>query len=133
MKLPTRPIRENESSLGLPYYDHETVKQDDGTLAKFSIRSDELDKGWVFDYFQDEFGFQIVQPNEADKFDIVLKSEIPVGKRAIFLKNEMAAVQGDEQLHCYEYGGVMSKRGGFYITPRDNPNKVLRVKGVWMS
>lgn len=133
MKIPLRPIRENKFSLGLPYYDHEVIEQYDGKLANFSIRSDELDKGWVFNYFEDEFGFRIVQPDETEKFDIVLKSEIPVGKRAIFLRNEMAAVQGNEQLHCYEYGGVLSKRGGFYITPRDNSNKVLRVKGVWMS
>lgn len=35
-------------------------------------------------------------------------------------------VADDEQVWYYEYGGVLSMRGGFYITKKDRPNWILR-------
>lgn len=39
----------------------------------------------------------------------------------------------DELLHSYEYGGVLSERGGWFVTHRDHPDRVLRYRLNYLS
>jgi hypothetical protein len=43
------------------------------------------------------------------------------------------AISAGEKLHAYKYGGILSMRMGWYITPKVEPNRVLRSKQIAMS
>ncbi len=38
-----------------------------------------------------------------------------------------------EELHAYRYGGVLPERGGYFVTHRDAPDRVLRYVQTMMS
>jgi hypothetical protein len=59
MNLPTRePGTIPESwPKSIIYYDHEAVKQEDGSLAAFTWNSGVKELGWVYDHNEDEAGF----------------------------------------------------------------------------
>lgn len=43
-------------------------------------------------------------------------------------------VVGDnEVLHPYEYGGMLAERGGWFVTNKNDPCRVLRYRQDWMS
>lgn len=39
----------------------------------------------------------------------------------------------DEELHEYVYGGVLSERGGWFVTPKGDRTRVLRYRMDWLS
>lgn len=135
MKLPTKIPRNEPSLEGYTYYDSAVVEQDDGRLAKFTWNNKERDKGWQFSHWEDKYGFQIFEDKHLRTAHMLIDSEIEVGSHCDFIGlTELKLVLGDnEQLHEFKYGGPLSGRGGFYITPKDNPGNVLRAKWVWMS
>ena len=140
MKYPDRQPKGPQSyHQGLTYYDHEKVIQDDGCIASFSFRSDESDKGWVFNCWLDKHGFRIWDDKLRSQMwdetityqDLLIESEKPMGERWDYVSKDV--ITDGETLHAYEYGGVLSMRGGFYITTSDNPKKILRSKQTRMS
>lgn len=42
-------------------------------------------------------------------------------------------VTDDEELHVYKYGGVLSERGGWFVTKKGDLTHVLRYRQDWMS
>lgn len=62
LKTPTRPIRTEPSleSPSYPYYDHESVVQEDGRVAAFLASSHARDKGWSFQGWKDAQGFWLL-------------------------------------------------------------------------
>ncbi len=39
----------------------------------------------------------------------------------------------DEELHQYVYGGVSAERGGWFVTSKSDPGRVLRYRMDWLS
>ncbi len=205
LKLPSRPIR-TEPSLeghGYPYYDHQTVLQEDGRIASFSGSSDARDKGWVFQGWKDAQHFWILEGDdqigshaqtlldsteaknqarheawlaeEAKRPKLTPEQQLdgfrafvfpviesamanvpilaslvgvqpmsaPTGELAEVLKLEIRdhtyvpppdpTVADDEELHAYKYGGVLSERGGWFVTKKGDLTRVLRYRQDWMS
>lgn len=135
MKPPTREPRNEPSLEKYTYYDHEVVVQEDGRLAKFEWNNKERDKGWQFSHWEDKFGFKLFEDKDIRTTHHLLDSEIPLGSHIDLsdVPGLKQSLSDTEQLHEFKYGGVMSGRGGFYITPKNQPGNVLRAKWLWMS
>lgn len=202
MKFPSRPLRYDPSleRPDYPYYDRESVVQDDGRIASFSGHSHAREKGWQFAGWRDAQRFWLLEGDEQTgemarrlldsteeknraRHEAWLEQEeakrqkvVPeqglgsFGKFAFpVLENmphasildELVAVQPmaspssrtpvfelrfgpytppppptvaeDEVLHAYKYGGVLSERGGWFVTKKNDPTRVLRYRQDMMS
>ena len=135
MIYPTRKIREvGEFTAKFNYYDNEKVVQEDGKIAVFTISRDTQNDGWKFDHYIDHRGFMVWTKEDHDlRWDdkltyeqLLLISEKPYNANDV--KYELTpnfALEENEVLHKYEYGGIMSMRGGWYITHKDHPPLIL--------
>jgi hypothetical protein len=136
MKTPTKEPRNEPSLEKYTYYDHTTVVQEDGRIAKFTWNNKERDKGWQFSHWEDAHGFMLLEDTDLRHAHLLIDSEVTLGshcdEEVRRLKRDFALAD-NEELHEYSYGGFLSGRGGLYVTPKDSPGKVLRSKGVWMS
>jgi len=143
MKTPTRPIRTTDPFTSkYDYYDHETVEQDDGTLALFTISNHTQEKGWVFQHMVDKYGFVLWEEKDHKR---MWDDEITIEQLLLEAKDEdpYHTVRGDfgpdfkiaddESIHAYKYGGVLSERGGWFIVKKNEPNKIIRSKQTWLS
>lgn len=129
MLMPSRNPRNEPSLNDYNYYDHELVTQEDGKIARFSWCNKEKEKGWQFSNWEDAQGFHIVDENTNAKFLIqILNSKSNSRFGAYEFK-----IDDDEEIHNYEYGGILSKRGGVFITKKNNPFKIIKYQGLWMS
>lgn len=135
MKTPDREPRNEPSLENYTYYDHQVVVQDDGRFAKFTWNNKERNKGWQFSHWEDQAGFNIFEDKDIKTAHLLIDSEIPLWSHLD--KSDFPLISNllddSEQLHEFKYGGVMSGRGGFYITPKNAPGNVLRALWVWMS
>jgi hypothetical protein len=137
MICPTRPIRTVDAFTSkYNYYDHETVIQEDGRIAKFTITNHTRDKGWIFQGYEDKYGFCIWDDEDRSaKWDNTLTMEMHLLRsvRESVNVNDVIhefgnnfSLNENELLLSYEYGGIMSQRGGYLIVHKDNPTKILR-------
>lgn len=203
LKLPDRPIRFDawlEANSDYPYYDHQTVVQEDGRIAAFSGNSRARDKGWVLQGWKDSQHFWLLEGDEQTGVMAQLLLDSTEAKnearREAWLAKEAArpklspeessasfgkfvfpviesvvangsilsslsdvqpmtgpvsptlkleivtepykpepdpTVADDEELHAYKYGGVLSERGGWFVTKKGDPTRVLRYRMDWMS
>jgi len=141
MKYPTRNPQERQSyHLDHTFYDHETVKQDDGNIIAFSYRSDEHEKGWQFSHLEDECGFMIWDDAYRlrkwdDKItlnDFLLQHPCDLND-SVFLRGRKINLNKDEKLIGYKFGGVLSSRWGVVVVNVNEPNKILRSLRLAMS
>lgn len=143
MKTPTRPIRTVDPfTSNYDYYDHETVEQDDGTLATFSISNHTQEKGWVFQNMVDKYGFMLWEDKDRQK---MWNDKITIEQFLLLSKCESShytiqecfgpafKISNDEFIYPYEYGGVLSGRGGWFVVKKNEPNKIIRSKQIWLS
>jgi hypothetical protein len=143
MKYPDRPPRNEPYLEKYNYYDHETAVQEDGKIALFSFESKKRKKGWVFSCYVDEYGFKIWEEEDRfarwdDKWTIEQLLLCSRGKKYSLHYppddlNKDFKLGEDEELWPYSYGGILSGRGGWYITKKDNPMKVIRSIQTWLS
>jgi hypothetical protein len=139
LKLPTREPRTMKASV--PYYDWETVIQDNGQRAQFRYKSDEHEKGWVLNGYLDEFGFSIVGADEPqDSWYLKNAFEHKSWPRAV----EVAQYFGDkltkgyfdhrgEVLFKYSFGDILSMREGYFVIHVNAPEKIIRIIQTAMS
>lgn len=143
MIYPSRKIRGVDNfTAKFNYYDSEKVIQEDGKIAVFSISRDTQSEGWKFDHYVDGRGFMIFEGDDHflkwdDKLTVeqkLLLSEKPYTQSDVdFELGSDFKLGEDEVLHKYEHGGVMSMRGGWYITQKDHPALIILVKQTRMS
>lgn len=133
MKTPAKEPRNEPTLEKYTYYDHEVVVQEDGRFAKFTWNNKEREKGWQFSHWEDKEGFRIFEDEDLRVAHHLLDSEIPFGTHISFWDVPSLYLSDTEELHEFKYGGVMSGRGGFYVTPKNEPGNVLRAKWIWMS
>jgi len=143
MKYPTRKIRDVDLfTARFNYYDRETIVQDDGKTAVFTISRDTQNEGWKFDHYIDERGFTVwLKEDHEKKWDVkltleqfLLLSEKPYTDNEVNLElGPDFKLYSDEVLHKYEYGGILSMRGGWYITHKDHPTLILFSKNTRLS
>jgi len=108
-------------------YVRTTVQQADGNSAVFIWG----DRGWSFEYYVDKNRFRILTEEEqTGEYAKNLVSHEVVDHPEEIPDN---ALNENETIHAYRYGGIMSMRCGWYITPSDDFNRVLKVKLVRMS
>lgn len=143
MIYPTRKIREVDSfTKNYDYWDDEKVTQEDGRIALFFMSNHSQDKGWQFDHYVDSYNFMIWEEshhnlmwdNNITTEQLLLKSIIP--HTPDDMKYELGQdfkIGENEQISKYRYGGVLSSRWGWFITSKDNPNKILRSKQTTLS
>jgi len=142
MKFPEREPRNEPSMAQYNYYDHETVVQDDGSIAKFIFENHKRDKGWRFSCMIDEYGFRIwTEEDHQHKWDdnttfeqLLLESKDPKPYQSA--RDDFGydfSVAEDEELHAYVYGGILSERGGWFVVKKNDPNKIIRSTQTWMS
>lgn len=93
---------------------------------------------------KDQFGFEIWEDEDHLKWwdqskkitieDLLLGSKFEPDKYN--LKNSLPfdfKIADDEKIWEYKYGGMLSSRGGYFITKKDKPFWILRSKMTWMS
>lgn len=143
IKKPTRPRRVMKSPRDDLFIDHERVPQPDGRVAVFMWPIEK--NGWEFDYFQDNQGFRILEgPDQTGGIAKRLTAnEIDVSTVSTRSKNEpiqlrqhgieVPQISDDEMLHAYKYGGILSMRMGWYITPKNDNKRVLKTKLIALS
>jgi hypothetical protein len=133
---PTRSIREVDGfTQKYNYYDWETVTQEDGRIAKFMMQNHHKDKGWEFVCYIDKFGFELWDGTESEEITQTFLTGVQPYKPHQ-VSEELGVdfcLSCDEQLFRYKYGGVLSSRGGWFVTSIHNPMKILRSKQIWMS
>jgi hypothetical protein len=122
-----------------PFYSHADIPQDNGLIAHFQCRNGS-DIGWKFisyitidefciidsDKLNDEnynwyYGEMVESKTDASKFVEDLEYDI-----------EVNLSEGDE-VFAYEFGGILSMRGGLFVAHKDNPSIPLRYKQLIMS
>jgi hypothetical protein len=134
LKTPTREPRNVPSLEKYSYWDSENVVQEDGRIAHFVWNNGEKEKGWQHNGFVDKFKFQIFENGEGDKLAEFDSPEELKDMEQFILKNEQQyELAENEEIHAYRYGGILSSRAGYFVTPKGNPKKVLRAKMIWMS
>jgi hypothetical protein len=133
MKYPERQPRDEPSLEKYTYYDNEKVIQDDGRISLFTWNNKQKDKGWIFDCYVDKNDFHILteESQNSEFVKLLIKSEFPLTEYPIEFSTY--TLEDDEQLHAYRYGSIMSERGGYYITPKNNNFKILKIKQTWLS
>lgn len=132
MKYPTRTPRVINPVYVGKFVDHESVLQDDGRIAVFKW-SYEDGKTWEFSSWRDKHGFHIYETEEEQFGE---HAQTLIASEKDLLSEEIPpyeALNTGEKLHAYRYGGILSKRMGWYITSEAEPNRVLRSKQRAMS
>jgi hypothetical protein len=123
MIYPSRPIRKVDSHTAkYNYYDHEKIIQEDGQIATF-LMMNEKDKGWIFCGYEDVHGFRIWNDDDRSRAE-----QMYLSARKNCVASDILAV--GETMFAYEYGCIMSQRGGFLVV---KDGRILRSKQTWMS
>ncbi len=136
--------------LGLSYNDHEIAVQSDGRIAAFAYNSDNHKDGWVFVTMEDSYGFAIWE--EEDHVIWEEKDHIRMWDDKVTMEEWLLAnidsnphysliesfgpdfvIADDEEIHAYKYGGILSGRGGWFVVKKDQPDRIIRSKQIWMS
>ena len=143
MILPTKdPLKEKLYDSGYDWYAHATQSQEDGRIALFTFQNSKHKEGWVFVTMQDSYGFAIWEEKDHirmwdDKVTMEewLLANIDSNPHYSLIESfgPDFVIADDEEIHAYKYGGILSGRGGWFVVKKDQPDRIIRSKQIWMS
>jgi len=138
MIFPTRPPRNEPSLEKYNYYDHEKVVQEDGRIAAFTWESKRKVDGWRFTGYKDKHNFDIWSDEDRIRqyYHGYTVQQLLLDSKKEMLDPFEAISEGikpEEAGYKYEYGGMLSGRGGIFVVNRKEPNKIIRARMDWMS